>query len=173
MFSLKLSYLPSSDERVQCKDERSSAYPCGLTCATATFRDKHNCCVQMRTSFLLFLLHTSSPQIISLWQHTPVGEIAGVCVTTLLCLPESKTSCLSLHHIFYTSLINTNFYKSLVYYLFFVLLNINHTTAMNIVTSTLGVVYHVRRVLQSASIYNNHNQMNTSKYVSWAGQAWQ
>lgn len=36
MFSLKLSYLPSSDERVQSRDERSSAHPCGLTLATAT-----------------------------------------------------------------------------------------------------------------------------------------
>lgn len=38
MFSLKLSYLPSSDERVQSRDERNSAHPCGLTFATATFQ---------------------------------------------------------------------------------------------------------------------------------------
>jgi len=38
MFSLKLSYLPSSDERVQSGDERSSAHPCGLTPATVTFQ---------------------------------------------------------------------------------------------------------------------------------------
>lgn len=33
MFSLKLSYLPSSDERVPSGEERSSAHPCGLTLA--------------------------------------------------------------------------------------------------------------------------------------------
>lgn len=38
MFSSKLRYLPSSDERVQCRDESSSAYPCGPTHATATFQ---------------------------------------------------------------------------------------------------------------------------------------
>lgn len=38
MFSSKLRYLPSNDERVQCRDERSSAYPCGPTDATATFQ---------------------------------------------------------------------------------------------------------------------------------------
>ncbi len=37
MFSLKLSYQPSNDERVESRDERSSAHPCGLTPATATF----------------------------------------------------------------------------------------------------------------------------------------
>lgn len=40
MFSLKLSYLPSSDERVQCRDERSSVHPCGLPPATATFQGR-------------------------------------------------------------------------------------------------------------------------------------
>lgn len=177
MFSLKLSYLPSSDDRVQCKDERSSAYPCGLTCATATSRYKHNWCVQMRTSFLLLLLHTSSPQIISLWQHTPVGEIAAVCVTSLSCLPESKTSYLSLYHIFYTSYEYKYIflYQSLVYYVFFSLLNSNHTTALNTVTSTLGdCVPHGEWLLQRGSIYpSNHNQINARKYVSWAEQAWQ
>lgn len=38
MFSLKLSYLPSSDERVQSKDEGSSAHPFGLSLAAATFQ---------------------------------------------------------------------------------------------------------------------------------------
>ena len=36
MFSLKLSYMPSSDERGQSRDERGSAHFCGLTFATAT-----------------------------------------------------------------------------------------------------------------------------------------
>lgn len=40
MFSLKLSYLPCSDERVQFRDERSSAHPCGLSPATATFQEQ-------------------------------------------------------------------------------------------------------------------------------------
>lgn len=38
MFSLKLSYLPSSDERVQSRDEGSSAHPFGLSLAAASFQ---------------------------------------------------------------------------------------------------------------------------------------
>lgn len=35
-------------------------------------------------------------------------------------------------------------------------------------------IYVLRSVmLQSGSVYNNHNQISASKYVSWAEQAWQ
>lgn len=67
MFSLKLSYLTSSDERVQSRDERSSAHPFGLSPATATF--------QVLTEWLLvdedkpLPVHNSLPQMTmySIW----------------------------------------------------------------------------------------------------------
>lgn len=38
MFSLRLSYLPSNDERLQSRDKRSSAHPSGLTPFAATLQ---------------------------------------------------------------------------------------------------------------------------------------
>lgn len=84
MFSLKLSFLPSSDERVQCWDERRSAHLCGLTPATNTFQGQTE----------LMLADEDKPPPVpashklttndSLWQHTPVGVIAAACVTAVI-----------------------------------------------------------------------------------------
>lgn len=60
MFSLKLSCLPSSDERFQCEDEGISAYPSALTPAVATFQGQTE---WMLAGLPLFLLHTSSPRL--------------------------------------------------------------------------------------------------------------
>lgn len=75
MFSLKLSYLPSSDERVQSRDERSLAHPFGLSPATATF--------QALTEWLLvdedqpLPVHSSLSQMkMSMATHTTVGVVA-------------------------------------------------------------------------------------------------
>lgn len=72
MFSLKLSCLPSSDERFQCEDEGISAYPSALTPAVATF--------QGQTEWVLAgLPHFALVHLVSLWQHTPVGVIGAAC----------------------------------------------------------------------------------------------
>lgn len=100
MFSLKLSYLPSSDERVQSGDERSSAHPCGLTPATVTF--------QGRTESMLAdedkPPHVPASQQFttndSLWQHThthtPVGVTATACVTTVIVFTKKQDKLLIL-----------------------------------------------------------------------------
>ena len=60
MFSVKLSYLPSSDERFQYEDERSSVHPCGLISATATFQGQTE---WVLLGLLLSWLHTQSLQL--------------------------------------------------------------------------------------------------------------
>lgn len=84
MFSLKLSYLPSSDERLQSRDERSSAHACGLTPSTATF--------QAQTQWMMvdedepLPVHNSSPQMtMSLATHTHTcGSSSNCLVTTVI-----------------------------------------------------------------------------------------
>lgn len=85
MFSLKLSYLPSSDERLQSRDERSSVHPCGLTPSTATF--------QAQTQWMMvdedepLPVHNSPRMTMSMATHTPVGVVATSWLLLLLCLP--------------------------------------------------------------------------------------
>lgn len=76
MFSLKLSYLPSSDERLQSRDERSSAHPCSLSPSTDTF--------QAQTEYRLFNehkhQHTRARAHTHLWQKEQLPGYYCYCV---------------------------------------------------------------------------------------------
>lgn len=129
------------------------------------FGDRRNGYWQTRTSLLLSLLHTSSPQMTLYGNtHTPVGVIATACVTTVVVF---TWMC-------YVSYMNAN-----IFFIepnsFSALFIIKHQPS-HILPWTQHPPWEIcvpRGVmLQSGSIYNNHNQINASKYVSWAEQAW-
>lgn len=128
------------------------------------FRDTQNGCWQTRTSLLLSLLHTRSPQMTLHGNtHTPVGS-NKTCVCDC-CLPEIKLSYLSRLYVRHK-------FRHILYRAEFILFNMKKTQSCSGATSTMGDLCTCGVMLQSAPIHNNHNQINAGKYVSRAEQAW-
>ncbi len=103
--------------------------------------------------------------------HTPVGVIATACVTTIV-FTRNLDKLLS---VFYILDVNANiFFKEPN--LFSTLFIINHQPNHIVLWPQWHLPWEIcvpcGVMLQRGSIYINHNQMNVSKCVSSAEQAW-